>query len=40
MVFVDVNFGASQEKTRIALFANSDPEKVARRFVRKHNLDE
>jgi hypothetical protein len=35
---VDVNLGEGA-KTRIALFENSNPDKVARRFVRENNLD-
>jgi len=34
---VDVNLG--QDKTRIALFEKSNPEKVAKRFVKQHGLD-
>ena len=37
LLYVDVNFG--NEKTRIALFEKSDPEKVAKDFVEKHRLD-
>lgn len=39
LLYVDVNFGGS-DKTRIALFEKSNPEKVARKFVKKHGLDE
>ena len=38
LLYVDVNFGGN-EKTRIALFEKSDPEKVAKKFVKKHGLD-
>lgn len=34
---MDVNLG--QDKTRIALFEKSNPEKVAKRFVKQHGLD-
>jgi hypothetical protein len=37
LLYVDVNLGAT--KTRIALYEHSQPEKVARRFVREHGLD-
>jgi hypothetical protein len=33
-----VNLG--QDKTRIALYQRSNPEKVARKFVREHGLDQ
>ena len=29
-----------QDKTRIALYQRSNPEKVARKFVREHGLDQ
>jgi hypothetical protein len=35
-----VNLGENNGKTRIALFQNSNPEKVARRFVIENGLDE
>lgn len=38
LLYVDVNFGTN-EKTRIALYEKSDPEKVAKKFVKKHGLD-
>jgi hypothetical protein len=39
LLYVDVNLGGN-EKTRIALYEKSNPEKVARKFVRDHGLDE
>lgn len=39
LLYVDVNFGGN-DKTRIALFEKSNPEKVARKFVKQHGLDE
>ena len=38
LLYVDVNFGGN-EKTRIALYEKSNPEKVAKDFVKKHGLD-
>jgi hypothetical protein len=38
LLYVDVNFGGN-EKTRIALYEKSNPEKVAKKFVKKHGLD-
>lgn len=37
MLYVDVNLGS--DKTRIALYQRSNPEKVAQRFVQEHGLD-
>ena len=39
MLYVDVNLGGN-DKTRIALYQNSNPERVARKFVRELGLDE
>lgn len=38
LLFVDVNLGM-QEKTRIALYEKSNPEKVAKKFVKENGLD-
>ncbi len=38
LLYVDVNLG--QEKTRIALYERSNPEKVAKKFVKKQGLDD
>ncbi len=40
LLYVDVNLGEANGKTRIALYQNSNPEKVARRFVAQNGLDE
>lgn len=37
LLYVDVNLGS--DKTRIALYQRSNPEKVAQKFVQEHGLD-
>lgn len=37
LLYVDVNLG--QDKTRIALYQRSNPDKVAAKFVEEHGLD-
>lgn len=37
LLYVDVNLG--QNKTRIALYQRSNPQRVAEQFVREHGLD-
>lgn len=37
LLYVDVNLG--QEKTRIALYQRSNPDRVASKFVAEHGLD-
>lgn len=39
LLYVDVNLG-QEDKTRIALYGRSNPERVARRFVKEHGLDD